>query len=57
MVANGRNKNRPDEDERRNALTSIYWVPTKKSPKLLLASNHSDHVHYYQGGSKFNQKC
>ena len=34
----------------RNALTSIYWVPTIKSPKLLLATNLSDHVHYYQGG-------
>lgn len=34
----------------RNALTSIYWVPTIKSPKLILGSNLSDHVHYYQGG-------
>jgi uncharacterized protein len=34
----------------RNALTSIYWVPTIASPKLLLAVNLSDHVHYYQGG-------
>ena len=34
----------------RNALTSIFWVPTIKSPKLILGSNLSDHVHYYQGG-------
>ena len=34
----------------RNALTSIYWVPTIKSSKLFLATNLSDHVHYYQGG-------
>lgn len=34
----------------RNALTSIYWVPTIKSPKLILGTNLSDHVHYYQGG-------
>lgn len=53
VVANGRQKNRPDGDERRNALTSIYWVPTVKSPKLLLAYNCSDHVHYYQGGKAF----
>jgi hypothetical protein len=53
VVANGRAKNRPDGDERRNALTSIYWVPTDKSPKLLLAVNRSDHVHYYHGGSEF----
>ena len=52
VVANQRSQNRPDGDERRNALTSIYWVPTIKSPKLLLAVNHSDHVHYYHGGSK-----
>jgi Uncharacterized conserved protein len=53
VVANGRRNNRPDGDERRNALTSIYWVPTIKSPKLLLAYNCSDHVHYYQGGRPF----
>jgi predicted cupin superfamily sugar epimerase len=53
VVANGRRNNRPDGDERRNALTSIYWVPTMKSPKLLLAYNCSDHVHYYQGGRPF----
>jgi uncharacterized protein len=34
----------------RNAITSIYWVPTLKSPKLILGLNLSDHVHYYQGG-------
>ena len=48
-----RGANRPDGDERRNALTSIYWVPTIGSPMLLLAINESDHVHYYQGGKPF----
>lgn len=48
-----RGPNRPDADERRNALTSIFWVPTVKSPRLLLAINESDHVHYYQGGRPF----
>jgi predicted cupin superfamily sugar epimerase len=37
----------------RNALTSIYWVPTLQSPKLRLAINISDHVHFYQGGQPF----
>eukprot|EP00980_Cylindrotheca_fusiformis_P028535 scaffold22607_cov123-Cylindrotheca_fusiformis.AAC.32 len=53
VVAKGRAKNRPDKDERRNALTSIYWVPTSKDPVLRLAKNCSDHVHYYQGGLPF----
>mmetsp|Transcript_29935 Transcript_29935/g.68694 ORF Transcript_29935/g.68694 Transcript_29935/m.68694 type:complete len:158 (-) Transcript_29935:333-806(-) len=53
VVASGRAANRPDRDERRNALTSIIWIPTLKSPKLILASNRSDHVHYYQGGHPF----
>jgi predicted cupin superfamily sugar epimerase len=44
---------RPDGDTRRNCLTSIYWVPTAESPLLLLATNLSDHVHYYQGGKPF----
>jgi predicted cupin superfamily sugar epimerase len=44
---------RPDHDIRRNAMTSIYWVPTKKSPILPLICNRSDHVHYYQGGLPF----
>lgn len=44
---------RPDHDIRRNCLTSIYWVPTKESPKLPLIVNKSDHVHYYQGGKPF----
>ena len=51
--ANGRGKNRQDGDDRRNCLTSIYWVPTIASPKLLLAKNHSDHIHYYHGGMSF----
>jgi len=53
VVANGRSQNRPDGDNRRNTLTSIFWVPTYKSRKLLLAKNASDHVHYYQGGAPF----
>jgi predicted cupin superfamily sugar epimerase len=40
-------------DVRRNALTSILWIPTIKCPTLLLAVNMSDHVHYYQGGKPF----
>lgn len=53
VVAQGREQNRPDHDPRRNCLTSIYWVPTIHSSTLLLASNLSDHVHYYQGGKPF----
>ena len=53
VVAQGRDQNRPDSDPRRNCLTSIYWVPTTSSSTLLLASNLSDHVHYYQGGKPF----
>lgn len=53
VVANGRAHNRPDKDERRNALTSIFWVPTSKDPVLMLAKNCSDHVHYYHGGLPF----
>ena len=52
LVATDRH-HRPDKDGRRNCLTSIYWVPTLKSPRLLLAYNFSDHVHYYQGGRPF----
>jgi len=48
-----RGARRADGDERRNALTSIFWVPTISSPALLLAINESDHVHYYQGGRPF----
>lgn len=53
MSAHGRGKNREDGDDRRNALTSIYWVPTHASPNLLFAKNESDHIHYYQGGCAF----
>ncbi len=53
IVTNGRKTNRPDEDERRNALTSIYWAPTLMSNTLELVVNESDHVHYYQGGRPF----
>jgi len=54
VTTHGRGSNRPDGDARRNAMTSIYWVPTVKSTRLLLAYNHSDHVHYYQGGKPFH---
>lgn len=37
----------------RNALTSIFWLPTVKSPMQPLTQNISDHVHYYQGGLPF----
>ena len=49
----GRETNRPDGDVRRNALTSIFWVPTITSPEMVLTINCSDHVHYYQGGRPF----
>lgn len=49
----GRDDCRPDHSTQRNALTSIYWVPTVKSPTLPLVANLSDHVHYYQGGQAF----
>jgi predicted cupin superfamily sugar epimerase len=39
--------------EPRNALTSIYWIPTLQSPKLRLVVYESDHVLYYQGGQPF----
>jgi uncharacterized protein len=48
-----RKSNRADKKTYRNALTSIYWVPTVKSPVLALGRNCSDHVHYYQGGLPF----
>eukprot|EP00588_Corethron_pennatum_P015504 CAMPEP_0194266500 /NCGR_PEP_ID=MMETSP0169-20130528/1380_1 /TAXON_ID=218684 /ORGANISM="Corethron pennatum, Strain L29A3" /LENGTH=234 /DNA_ID=CAMNT_0039007197 /DNA_START=47 /DNA_END=751 /DNA_ORIENTATION=+ len=54
VATRGRAGSRPDGDARRQALTSIYWVPTVKSRRLLLAHNHSDHVHYYQGGRPFH---
>lgn len=49
----GRGNRRVDGDERRNWLTSIFWMPTAKSPTLWLAVNMSDHVHYYHGGAPF----
>ena len=45
---------RPDKNSLRNSLTSIYWMPTSASPRLWLAVNLSDHVHYYHGGSPFD---
>jgi len=53
VIAKGRAHNRADKDERRNALTSIFWVPAVHSPRLHLTRNCSDHVHYYQGGIPF----
>jgi len=50
LVATNRTDRRPDSDGRRNALTSIFWMPTRASPTLLLAINLSDHVHYYHSG-------
>jgi predicted cupin superfamily sugar epimerase len=41
------------EDSRRNALTSIYWMPTRRSPYMPLVLNQSSHVHYYHGGLPF----
>ena len=46
VVTDDRPDMRPDKDTRRNALTSIFWMPTRASPKLMLARNTSDHVHY-----------
>jgi len=42
-----------DRDGRRNALTSIYWMPKGESPFLSLTINLSDIVHYYHGGVPF----
>lgn len=53
LVATSRTERRPDHDGRRNALTSIYWMPTGTSPTLRLTINMSDHVHYYHGGIPF----
>ena len=53
LVATNRTDRRPDGDGRRNALTSIYWMPTGNSPKLPLTINLSDHVHYYHDGEPF----
>lgn len=44
---------RPDGNTKRNALTSMMWVPTKKSATLPVVCNLSDHVHFYQGGLPF----
>jgi uncharacterized protein len=49
----GRETKRPDGNTKRNALTSIFWCPTLKSPVQPLTQNVSDHVHYYQGGLPF----
>jgi uncharacterized protein len=38
----------------RHALTSIYWMPTLASPRLVVCINRSPHVHYYQGGRPFH---
>jgi len=49
----GRENNRPDNNNKRNCLTSIFWVPNAESPIQPLVANVSDHVHYYQGGLPF----
>ncbi|XP_065913922.1 uncharacterized protein [Dysidea avara] len=53
LVMTNRTGQRQDRDGRRNALTSIYWMPTGDSPILNLSINLSDHVHYYHGGVPF----
>jgi uncharacterized protein len=53
VAVTGRDHCRPDHSNKRNCITSIYWVPTVKSPTLPLTANLSDHVHYYQGGQAF----
>jgi predicted cupin superfamily sugar epimerase len=53
ITTKGRTQNRPDNNDQRNSLTSIYWVPTLKSPMLLISRHCSDHVHYYHGGKPF----
>ena len=53
LVLTSRTDSRPDHDVRRNALTSIYWMPTGTSPKLYLSINISDVIHYYHGGQPF----
>jgi uncharacterized protein len=50
----GRQGRRPDGNCQRNALTSIYFCPTLKSPIQPLVQNESDHAHYYQGGLPFH---
>ncbi|KAJ3351801.1 hypothetical protein HDU83_008703 [Entophlyctis luteolus] len=42
----------PDDSGVRNALTSIYYLPTSQAP-MLLAKNASDHVHYHLDGRPF----
>ena len=44
---------RPDGDDRRNCLTSLLWMPTTEQPLFHLCHNYSDHVHYWQGGLRF----
>ena len=53
LVVTNRTDRRPDGDGRRNALTSIYWMLTRSSPKLHLVVNRSDSMHYYHGGEPF----
>ena len=53
LVVTNRTTRRPDQDGRRNALSSIYWLSTRSSPKLPLIMNLSDVVHYYHGGEPF----
>ena len=52
LVVTNRTTRRPDQDGRRNALTSMYWLSTS-SPKLYLTINLLDDVHYYHGGEPF----
>lgn len=54
VTTTGRESNR--DDRRRNALTSIYWMPTRKSPYLPMVFNQSAHIHNYHGGLPFQFK-
>ena len=49
-----RQDRRPDGDVRRNCLTSMIYMPTiAKGAKFFLCVNASDHMHYWQGGLRF----
>lgn len=42
----------PEDDGKRNDLTSIYWMAVKEN-LLLLCRNESDHIHYFLKGAPF----
>jgi len=53
VLTTNRTDRRPDHDGRRNALNSVYWMPTGASPKMHLITNLSDQVIYYHSGDPF----